>query len=311
MTQPLMLDVDTGVDDATAIALAITSGANLVGVSAVAGNVDIDLATGNTRKVLAALGRTDIPVFRGASRPLVALYHDAEHVHGANGLGGVEFVDSPVGEASITGPEAIVQMAERYAGDLALVAVGPLTNVAIALSLRPEITNQIAHLVIMGGASFVPGNVTPHSEFNSFVDPHAAAQVFAAAWSQVTMIGLDVTQQTAITKSMWDAIPEDATGAAGLIRAISERTFSERVRSGFFLHDPLALAVAMDPSLIDGDRHTVTVSVDEVTRGKTTATPGGNVLVATKVDVERFQRGFSEATGVPYAGVSRELQGAE
>jgi inosine-uridine nucleoside N-ribohydrolase len=310
-----MLDVDTGVDDAAAIALAVTAGANLVGISTVAGNVGIGLATENTRAVLARLNRSDVPVFRGASRPLVAPYRDARHVHGANGLGGATLPASPVSEQAMSGPEAIIRMAEHHAGELVLVAVGPLTNVAMALSLRPDIVHQVAHLVVMGGAAFVPGNTPPgeeiqHAEFNVYLDPHAAAQVFDAGWSRITMIGLDVTHQVAITRSMWEAMPEDVDGTAGLIRAISEQTFREDTRSGFFLHDPLALAVGMDPSFVDGERCSVDVSLEGDTRGKTTVSRGGNVLVATTVDRVRFQRAFSEATGVPYVDASAELERA-
>ncbi len=298
--RPLMLDVDTGVDDAAAIALAIGLNPHLVAISTVAGNVPIDASTENTRRVLSLLGREDVPVYRGASRPLTATYHDAAHVHGSNGLGGVELPPATTTEGDCTGPEAIVRMAERYAGELTLITVGPLTNLAIALSLRPGITLQIARLVIMGGAYFHPGNITPFSEFNLYVDPDAAGQVFNAEWDDITAIGLDVTHQTALTRNMWEAIPEDATGAAGLVRAISERTCAERARSGFFLHDPLAVAVALDSSLITGQRHAVTMDLQGDTRGQSNVTGVGNVLVATEVRADVFVRRFCEALNLPY-----------
>lgn len=309
--QPLMMDVDTGVDDAAAMALALGLGANLIGVSTVAGNVPIDISTDNTRRVLSLLGRDDIPVYRGASQPLTASYQDASHVHGGNGLGNADLPAATAPEADATGPDAIIRMAERYPGDLALVMVGPLTNLAIALSLRPGITKQISKLVIMGGSFFNPGNVTEFAEFNIYVDPDAAQQVFDAPWSAVTAIGLDVTHQTALTEKMWKAIPEEADGAAGLIRAISERTFTERVRSGFFLHDPLALAVALDSSLVSGQRHKVTVDVSGATRGQTTVAEGGSVLVASEVRAEDFVRRFCEALGVPYVEDRDGLANAE
>lgn len=310
-SSPVMLDVDTGVDDAAAIALALGLGVNLVGVSAVAGNVPVDLAVDNSLRVLSLLGGEDIPVFRGASRPLVVPYQDASHVHGGNGLGNAEVPAPVIEEAEMSGPEAITTLAETYAGDFTLVTVGPLTNLAIALSLRPQITEQVSRLVIMGGAYFNPGNVTPHAEYNIYVDPDAAIQVFAAPWKDITAVGLDVTHQTAITQKMWDAIPEDATGAAWLIRAISERTFVERVRSGFFLHDPLALAVAVDPSLVSGDMFSVTVDTDPETQGKTNAEPGGNVRVASTVRSEDFLRRFCDATGIPYVEDIEGLANAE
>jgi inosine-uridine nucleoside N-ribohydrolase len=310
-TQPLMMDVDTGVDDAAALALAVGLHANLVGVTSVAGNVPIDQATDNTLRVLSFLGQSSVPVYRGASRPLAATYQDAAHVHGENGLGDVQLAASAVLESEMTGPEAIISMAQEYAGELVLVMVGPLTDLAIALSLRPRLTRQIARLVIMGGAYFTPGNVTKSAEFNIYVDPDAANQVFSAPWNDITAIGLDVSHQTAITQSIWDGIPQDAQGAAALIRKIAGRTFTTRVRSGFFLHDPLALAVALDPTLVSGRRYAITVSTNGEVRGQTTVIEGGTVLVATEVEAERFVRRFCETLGLPYVEDVRGLINAE
>lgn len=308
---PIMMDVDTGVDDAAAMALAIGLGVDLVAVSTVAGNVPIDASTDNTLRVLSLLGGSAIPVYRGASRPLAAAYQDASHVHGENGLGNAELPRSDMRQQEQTAPEAIIATAERHAGDVVFVSVGPLTNLAMALSLRPGIVEQIAHVVIMGGAYTIPGNITPYSEFNISTDPDAANQVFNAPWKRITAIGLDVTQQTALTQAMWNAIPEDATGAAGMIRAISERTFAERVRSGFFLHDPLALAVAVDPTLVGTERHAVTVRTDGEHCGQTVLSEGGSVDVALTVDAERFVRLFCAETGIPFVAHDDGLADAE
>jgi purine nucleosidase len=310
-TAPLMMDVDTGVDDAAAIALALGMEADIVGISTVAGNVPIDAATGNTLRVLSLLGADDVPVFRGASRPLVATYVDATHVHGDNGLGGAELPDFRAGEQGLTAPEAIVAMAEEFDGELVFVSVGPMTNLAMALSLRPRIAQQIARVVIMGGAFWIPGNVTPHAEFNAYVDPHALDQVFAADWNEMYAIGLDVTHKTVLTQGMWAEIPETAEGAAGLIRAILARTFQERARSGFFLHDALALVVALDPSIVATTDHAISVFTDGDERGRTIAGDGGQVNVAHAVDVERFVRIFCDATGVPFGLDDAALGNAE
>ena len=299
---PLMLDVDTGVDDAAALALAIGLGADLVAVSTVAGNVPIDRSTSNTRRVLSYLGRADVPVYRGASRPLVASYRDAAHVHGDNGLGGVELPTPPAPEESTTGPEALVRMAARHAGALTLVTLGPLTNLAIALSLRPEIVRQVARLVVMGGAYATAGNVTPHAEFNIYVDPDAAQQVLAAPWPDLTVVGLDVTHRTVLPRATWQAIGADQGAAADLLRAILARTFTERSMTGFYLHDPLAVAVALDPTLVSG----LTVGVDVVTRGehrgRTQIRDRGHVRVATDVDATPFLRRFCAAVGIELIG---------
>ena len=308
---PVMMDVDTGVDDAAAIAYALGVEADLVGISTVAGNIGIDLTTDNTLRVLSLLGGEDVPVFRGASRPLVAEFRDAAHVHGGNGLGGADLPAALAEESDLTAPEAIIAMAEEFDGDLTLVCVGPYTNLAMALSLRPQIVRQVKTLVLMGGSYFNSGNVTPWAEFNVWADAEAAQQVFAADWNEVIAIGLDVTHQAAITQSMWTAIPAGADGSAGLLKAIVARTYTERVRSGFFLHDPLAMAVAIDPGLVTLGAYAVDVTLEGEERGRTVIREGGRVRVATAVDAERFMRQFCAAVNIPYLKDESGLSGAE
>lgn len=299
-TFPIMMDVDTGVDDAAAIAYGLGLEADIVGISTVAGNVGIENTTANTLNVLSLLGGEDVPVFRGATQPLVATYVDASHVHGGNGLGGAILPESPVEASDLTAPEAIIAMAEEFAGELVLVAVGPWTNIAIALNLRPDLTQLVRRIVLMGGAYFNPGNITPHAEYNVYTDPHAARQVFAADWNEIIAVGLDVTHHTSITHKMWQAIPDDAEGSAWLMKSIVERTYTERVRAGFFLHDPLAMAVALDDSLIETELMSVDVIVDGEERGKTVVTPGGNVRVARTVQAEKFVERFCNALNIPF-----------
>jgi inosine-uridine nucleoside N-ribohydrolase len=298
-TAPLWLDVDTGVDDALAIAFAVRAGANLVGISSVAGNVQIDFATDNSRRVLALLGADTVPVHRGASRPLAVAYHDAAHVHGTNGLGGANIGERRAPESEVNGVQAILDAAERYAGELVLVALGPLTNVAIACILRPLLTRQVRRLVVMSGAFRVPGNVTPHAEFNAFADPHAAAQVMALDWTELIAVGLDVTHQTIVSRAQWAGIAGDVPDTAELVRQIAARTFIERGMDGFYVHDPLAVAVALDPSLVDLEDMAIEVSTDEEHRGQTVPRGAGAVKVATAVDAARFDRWFAERLGIP------------
>lgn len=312
--RPLLIDVDTGVDDAIALALGVAQGANIIGVSTVAGNVPIEIATRNTLDVLARLGRDDIPVHRGASRPLVAGFQDATHVHGGNGLGGVSLDPSSAAEATLAGPAFIIQSAARYDGELVLVTLGPLTNLAIALNVRPEITRHVDRVVVMGGASFVPGNVTPTSEFNIYADPEAASQVLDAQWNDLTLVGLDVTHRTLLSRDQWQRIDPDEGSVAGLIRGVMERTFTERGMSGFYLHDPLALAVALDPGLVTGEFHDVAVEGTSATaRGQTTATKSvsGGVLVALEVEADRFVGELSSTLGLPRADSRLGFENAE
>jgi len=286
---PILIDVDTGVDDAVALALALDLGVNLIGVSTVAGNVPIDIATRNTIDVLSYLDAASVPVHRGASRPLVAPYKDATHVHGGNGLGGAQLPTGTFEQGATPGPAAIIQAAAKYAGALTVVMLGPLTNLAIALNVRPEIAQQIRKVVVMGGAFYVEGNVTPHAEFNVYVDPEAADQVFNSGFSDVTLVGLDVTHQTALARNIWDGIDPAAEGSAGLVRQILARTFTERRMDGFYLHDPLAVAVAVHPELIVAGAHDVSVIATGEERGRIIATPSPTgPLVATSVDTEKF-----------------------
>lgn len=311
---PLIIDVDTGIDDAIALALAVGRQANILGVTTVAGNVPIDVATRNTLDVLAYLGRSDVPVHRGASRPLAAEYLDATHVHGGNGLGGVELEPSDATEGALAGPAFIIQSAANHPGELTLVTLGPLTNLAIALNVRPQITRQIARVVVMGGAYFVPGNVTPKSEFNVYADPEAAHQVFGVDWNDLTLVGLDVTHQTVLSRSLWDQIPEGKRGLPGLIQGLMERTFIEREMSGFYLHDPLAVAVALEPELVSGSTHVVTVdtSSNPEVRGETHAIASDSgPMVAAAVHAQRFVDELSEVLGLPRANRAAGFEKAE
>lgn len=298
-TAPFLLDVDTGVDDALAIAYAVRAGVYLVGISTVAGNVPVDLATENTRRVLAMVQAESIPVHRGASRPLVVSHNDAVHVHGDNGLGGAELNPSRAPESSMNAIEAILDAAARHAGELVIVALGPLTNLAIALNLRPNLVEKVGRLVIMGGAYAVPGNVTPHAEYNVYTDPHAALQVFSAPWREIFAIGLDVTHQTVLRRDRWRRIGDAGSGSAELVRRITARSFLDRGLDAVYLHDPLAVAAALNPSVVAVQRHRVDVEIQGETRGKTTPSVGGTVQVATGVDREGFERQFVDCLGLP------------
>lgn len=309
---PLIIDVDTGVDDAIALALAVAKNVNLLGVTTVAGNVPVDVATRNTLDVLNYLDRADVPVHRGASRPLAAIYQDATHVHGGNGLGGMRLPQSSSLEAGLPGPAFILQSAERFAGVLVLVMLGPLTNLAIALNVRPELAQQVKRLVVMGGAFHTSGNVTPHAEFNVYVDPDAAGQVFNAGWNDITLVGLDVTHQTVLARELWERIPTDADGAAGLIRGVLERTFIERGMSGFYLHDPLAVAVALTPELVSGDRRLVGVDSTPELRGLTVPGEEGNgPMVATSVRARQFLADVCDVLGLPEVDPASGFDNAE
>lgn len=297
MARPMILDVDTGVDDAMAIALATRlSSHELLAVTTVAGNVTLDRATTNTLRVLAWLG-ADIPVFRGMSAPLVRPLHTATRVHAEDGLGGWMAPESSSEVGCFTAPEAILRYAREHKGELDGVFVGPLTNLAVALLLEPELAGWFRSVTIMGGAFRVPGNETPAAEFNIFVDPEAASLV-ARSGLPATWIGLDVTHQTSIGRDDWSAIVEGATPAADLVRSVSRYTFEVRGREQVYLHDPLAVAVAADPGLVEVQTGQVFVETSELARGETRCAAGlGNSRVATGVNASRFIAFFRESLG--------------
>ena len=299
---PVILDVDTGVDDALALALGVRSErVDLVAVTTVAGNVGVAQATANTLTVLDWLGATGVPVHRGASHPLVRAHEDASFVHGTDGLGNADLPRSSRDVAADRGPAAMVRLLRERPGEIALVAVGPLTNVAIALNVEPRIAEWAAQLVVMGGAYREPGNVTPRAEYNLYADPEAAAQVFAAPWRRLVAVGLDVSHRTPLSRRAWEAARDRPNPAAQLVHRVCARTFTERALDGFYLHDPLALAVAIDPTLVTLEPATVAVGLEGDARGETRITGPGDGLVATGVDAPRFLAAFGGALGLPEA----------
>lgn len=287
--RPIVLDVDTGVDDALALALAVKSPhVELVATTTLAGNVNLERTTINTLTVLDWLGANDVPVHRGASRPLVRPLIDAGHVHGDNGLGNATLPESARQVAADRGPAAIVRLANERPGELTLVCTGPLTNLAIALNVEPRLPELLDRLMIMGGAFYVPGNVTPHAEFNIYCDPEAAQFVFAADWPNATATGLDVTEQVALTRADWEAAGTRQSAVAKLIAAVCRHSFQERGVKEFFLHDPLALAVAIDQRLVGTEPSAISVDLDGDTRGTTRVTGEGTWQVARTVERNRF-----------------------
>jgi inosine-uridine nucleoside N-ribohydrolase len=309
---PLIVDVDTGVDDALALAYLSQRAPELLAITTVAGNVPIDMSTGNTLKVQAWLGKSEIPVHRGASRPLGVPYLDAAHVHGTNGLGDATLPESDRSEAEGHAVEAILRLAERYAGELTVLTLGPMTNLAIALNLRPGLVEQIRRVVVMGGSFFNPGNITPHAEFNVYADPHAAQQVFVAVWTEVIALGLDVTHQTVISRAAWEGIADDASLPALLAKLILRRSYEERRLKGVYLHDPLAALTAIDSEFIQGIRGAVEVTLDGDERGRTVFREGeGNVVVARSVRAVEAERTLCEAMGISWESSEGAATSAE
>jgi inosine-uridine nucleoside N-ribohydrolase len=304
---PIILDVDTGTDDALALAYAVASpDLDLIAVTTVAGNVNVEQATANTLAVLDWLGADEVPVHRGASRPLVRPLSDATSFHGEDGLGSAQLPRSERDIGQDRGPAAIIRLARQRPGELTVVAVGPLTNLAIALNVEPQLPKLLRSLIIMGGAFHVPGNVTPAAEFNIAVDPEAAAQVFAADFSQLTAVGLDVTAQVTLTRDDWNAVnlQLDLPPSASLLREVGKFAFTHLGRDSFALHDPLATAVAADPLLVEVEEATVEVETAGPEAGRTKVVGPGVVRIAIDVDPLPALQRFRRTVGLPLVDAS-------
>jgi inosine-uridine nucleoside N-ribohydrolase len=247
MSTPIVIDCDPGHDDAIAILLALASPeVELRGITTVAGNQTLEKTTRNALKILELAGRTDIPVATGADRPLVRELRTAAHVHGESGLEGP---DLPEPTTKVVDAHAADLLAELLEPGVVLVPTGPLTNVALLLERHPDVKPE--RIVWMGGA-IAEGNVTPAAEFNAFVDPEAAARVFASG-IEVTLIGLDITHKALFTRAHADRLR--GTGRAGKVVAELSDFFQifheSRYRfDGSPIHDALAVAEVIDPSLV-------------------------------------------------------------
>jgi inosine-uridine nucleoside N-ribohydrolase len=228
---------------------------------------------------------------------------DASYFHDEGGLGGAKLPASTRAVGADRGPAALIRLARQRPGELTLVALGPLTNVAIALNVEPGLPVLLKSIVIMGGAFTVPGNTTPAAEFNILVDPEAADQVFTAPFPNMTAVGLDVTQQVALTRGDWDSANAGSTlpRTASLLREVGKSAFSKLGRDQFSLHDPLSVAVAIDPTLIAIRKLAIAVETVEPELGRTRIAGPGNVRVAASVDSERALEDFRRTVGLPLA----------
>ena len=318
---PMIVDVDTGVDDALAILYAAASPkVELIGATTVMGNVTVDVATTNTLAVLELLGLRDVEVARGAARPLVRDHEPFPVVHGERGLGEAQ-LPPPSREASArSAAQLLVETARDRPGEVLLVATGPLTNVALALAEEPRLPDLLRGFAIMGGSYARGGNATPAAEANTWVDPDAAQAVFRGFSGRdeaklPRCVGLDVTERVQLTRGDLAAIVAPAPSSA-MGRFLADSVpfyieFYERTRSygGACMHDPLALALAVDPSMATWATTRVEVESDGTwTRGMTVTDldgirhspwpvgwePQENAVVALDVDAPAFMTTFIE-----------------
>ncbi len=278
----IILDVDTGIDDALAIIFAIKSKKLRVeGITTGFGNVDLKQATVNTLKMIDLSDPTyDIPVAMGAEKPLFRKRREPSHqIHGVDGLGGYELPESiriPIEEEAA---DFIIRKVSESPSEITLVFTGRLTNLAIALAKDPSIASKVERLVLMGGALKVPGNITAVSEANIHGDPEAAHRVFESGMP-ITMVGLDVTAKTKFSEIHFEKLmyrmSDEQTALRGFLDHIFKFSFeaSDKLNEGKFrlMHDPLAVGVAEDPNLVTTEDHYIYIETKgELSSGATLA----------------------------------------
>jgi len=294
MATPLLVDTDPGIDDALALLAAWNSPEVVVEViTTVAGNVTVEQATTNVCRLLALRKPDPAPVVGvGAPEPLARQLVTATRYHGADGLGDLD--DWPAvgrGELAAAVP-LILDRARRQQRLLTIVALGPMTNLALALKADPAAMKFVGRVVAMGGAVDVPGNVTPAAEFNMYVDPEAAHRVLAAGLS-LDLVPLDATRQAVLPRAgLKKALSRAAGPLAARITAFSDRAF--RIdhaggAQGMVLHDPLAVALAIDPTLAQWEAVRLEIGPEGETRR---ARGDPNCRVAKAIDTPRFLRMF-------------------
>jgi purine nucleosidase/pyrimidine-specific ribonucleoside hydrolase len=330
MGAPWLIDTDPGIDDALALLLALASPeVSVEAITSVAGNVPVDVATANVHRILAVgAPAARFRVARGAAAPLRGPLVTATEFHGDDGLGGASGLREPSGElrypapaapevpqgpeaaGPIDAPDLILELADRFAGELVVVALGPLTNLAVALERDRRRLSRVGRVVVMGGAIAVPGNVTPSAEFNFHVDPEAAAAVFRSGLP-LELVPLDATRQVTLRRA--DLAAALGRGRAPVARFIDDFTNhlftvgDRRGEEGFALHDPLAVGVALDPSLVELEPFHVDVEDEgRLTRGAAVADRRSiparekappNCRVAMTVRAERFLELFLARVG--------------
>jgi len=274
--QRIIIDCDPGQDDAVALFLAMASPEEfeILGITAVAGNVPLELTQRNVRLMCDIAGREDIPVFAGCDRPMVRDLLTAEKVHGKTGIDGVEIVEPQTPLQEQHAVDFIVETL-RAAEDesVTLVPTGPLTNIGTVIDRAPDVLAKIRQLVIMGGAMREGGNYSPSAEFNILVDPHAAAIVFGCG-RPITSMGLDVTHQVLSTRARVERIRAlgnpVAEATAGMLGFFERHDSKKYGVEGAPLHDPCTIAWLLDPQLFEGKFCNLSVETQsELTMGHT------------------------------------------
>ena len=289
----VIIDTDPGIDDAFAILLALNSPELKVeALTVVSGNVESAQGLENALQILSLAGRCDVPITAGAQHPLNQKLITAQFWHGKNGLAGVELPASKCKADARFGPDLIIETIHKYPHEITLIPVGPLTNVALAVSKDPSIVPLVKDVVIMGG-SISGGNVNGAAEANIYGDPEAASIVFNAGWV-VTMIGSDVGERTLITRKELAQLQPQHGPESDFVFKLADFYLTRSEKSGYSgaaMYDPLAVATVIEPTLVTlKDMHVDVETKGEFTRGETVANRMGsnenNVLHGDHYEIE-------------------------
>lgn len=295
----ITVDTDIGIDDALALILALKSKElRLEAVTTVSGNVHVDKCTKNALRILELMHREDVPVAKGASKPLRRELHTAEHVHGKDGLGDSGLPEPKIKPIDKVAADVMIEKVARDPGEITLVPIGPLTNIALAMEREPRLAEKVREIVLMGGAYGVSrygcGNVTPVAEFNIFTDPEAARKVYESG-ARITAIGLDITNDpdTLLTEGDLEKIGRANTTAARIAVKTTEKllNFNER-RTGhraMAIHDAIAVSYLICPNLFTVKEYRVSIE----TRGEFTV---GQTVTDRRIGVSDVGSGISESS---------------
>ena len=269
----VIIDTDPGVDDALALLLAMRSPElKIEAITPVAGNVPLELTLPNALRLVEIARRTDIPVAAGAKTPLIRRLVTATYAHGENGLGGAVFPDPTTKPVSTPASELIREIVRKHPGEVTLIPIGPLTNIATALNSDPELASMVRGVVMMGG-SLSGGNITPAAEFNVYVDPEAARIVFQSG-IPITMVGLDVTRKTSLTDEHVRVLEAAQNPVSQAAAKIGRNAINHNRERGYLvgpnMHDSLAVAGFLDPTILKLQDYYVDVeTTGELTAGAT------------------------------------------
>jgi purine nucleosidase len=284
----VIIDTDPGVDDAFALMLALRSPELKVeAVTAVAGNLPLEITLPNALRLVEICDRSDIPVASGAAAPLIRRQVTAAEAHGENGLGGVELPEAKITPVKEHAADLICRIVNQNPGEITLIGLGPLTNIALALRADPTLAKAVKSIVLMGG-SLSGGNVTPAAEFNFYVDPEAASIVFNSG-VPITMVGLDVTRKVELTEpyilQLEAGKNKPSQAAARIARAIMATYQKNGQTGGPHLHDPLAVSALIRPNILTFENYQVKIETDgTITAGESVGWKRGPINYAAALE---------------------------